>query len=99
MPAVGYEEAMDVLRGWSGKWVTVVAFVEPGVSLWPLTGFLNCEDGAHHTLRATIEPKGTRIAFPFGTFHGAGWIPGQEGRGLSVEQGATRVDVFLDDEL
>jgi len=88
---------MDVLRGWSGKWVTVVAFVEPGVSLRPLSGFLNCEDGAHHTLRATIEPMGTRIAFPFGTFHGAGWVLGHEGRGLSVEQGATRVDVFLDD--
>ena len=99
MPAVGYEEAMDVLRGWSGKWVTVVAFVEPGVSLRPLSGFLSLEDDVHHTLRATIEPKGTRIAFPLGTFHAAGWIPGQEGVGLSVEQGATRVDVFLDDEL
>jgi hypothetical protein len=93
-----YEEAMEVLRGWAGRWVTVIAFVEPGVSLRPLTGFLSCEDGAHHILRAIIEPHGTRIAFPIGTFHSAGWVPGQEGRGLSVEQGATRVDVFLDDE-
>jgi len=62
-----YEEAMEVLRGWSGHWVTVVAFVEPGVSLRPLSGFLSCEDGAHHILRATIDPPGTRIAFPIGT--------------------------------
>ena len=89
---------MDVLRGWSGKWVTVIAFVEPGVSLRPLSGFLTCEDGEHRTLRARIDPGGTRIAFPVGTFHGAGWVAGQEGRGLSVEQGATRVDVFLEDE-
>lgn len=92
-----YEEAMDVLRGWSGHWVTVIAFVEPGVSLRPLSGFLSFEDGPHHTLRATINPPGTRIAFPVGTFHSAGWVVGQEGRGLSVEQGATRVDVFADD--
>jgi hypothetical protein len=59
---------------------------------------LTCEDGEAHTLRATIQPSGIRIAFPIGTFHGAGWVPGQEGRGLSVEQGATRVDVFLEDE-
>jgi hypothetical protein len=95
---VDYEEAMDVLRGWSGRWVTVIAFVEPGVSLRPLTGFLNCEDGAHHILQATLEPRGTRIAFPIGTFHAAAWIPGQDGRGLSVEQGATRVDVFVEDD-
>jgi hypothetical protein len=94
-----YEEAMDVLRGWSGRWVTVIAFVEPGVSLRPLSGFLTCEDGASHIMRAAINPPGTRVAFPIGTFHSAGWVPGQEGRGLSVEQGATRVDVFLDDEL
>jgi hypothetical protein len=93
-----YEQAMDVLRGWSGRWVTVVAFVEPGVSLWPLAGFLSCEQGARHTLNVSIQPKGTRIAFPAATFHSAEWVPGREGRGLSVEQGATRVDVFLDDD-
>jgi len=92
-----YEEAMDVLRGWSGRWVTVVAFVEPGVSLLPLSGFMTLDDGAHHTLRATIQPPDRRIAFPIGTFHSAAWVPGQEGRGLSVEQGATRVDVFVED--
>jgi hypothetical protein len=92
-----YEEAMDVLRGWSGRWVTVIAFVEPGVSLRPLSGFLSCEDGAGHIMRAAIRPPGTRIAFPIGTFHSAAWVSGQEGRGLSVEQGATRVDVFVDD--
>jgi hypothetical protein len=95
---VGYEEAMDVLRGWSGRWVTVIAFVEPGVSLRPLDGFLACEDGAAHTLRARLEPGNTRIAFPSGLFHGAGWVPGQEGVGLSIEQGATRVDVFVEED-
>jgi hypothetical protein len=92
-----YEEAMDVLRGWSGRWVTVVAFVEPGVSLRPLSGFLSCEEGEHRTLRAAINPPGTRIVFPAGTFHSSDWVEGLEGRGLSVEQGATRVDVFVDD--
>jgi hypothetical protein len=96
--AMDYEEAMKVLRSWSGKWVTIVAFVEPGVSLRPLAGFLTCEDGAHHILRATIHPSGARVAFPIGTFHDASWVPGQEGHGLSIEQGATRVDVFLEDE-
>ncbi len=46
---------------------------------------------------ATIEPEGTRIAFPRATFHEAGWVAGREDRALSVTQGATRVDVFLDD--
>ena len=96
-PCVGYEEAMDVLRGWSGRWVTVIAFVEPGVSLRPIGGFLAYEEGGGRTLRARIEPGGTKIAFPAGTFHGAGWVTGQEGRGLSIEQGATRVDVFVED--
>ena len=93
-----YEEAMEVLRSWSGKWVTVVAFVEPGVSLRPLAGFLTTEDAEHHTLRASIQPGNGRVAFPIGTFHEAGWVAGQEGRGLSVVQGAIRVDVFLEDE-
>ncbi len=90
---------MDVLRGWSGRDVMVVAFVEPGVSLRPLMGELTCEDGARRTLGATIDPPGTRIAFPNATFHEASWVPGHEDRGLSVVQGATRIDVFLDDDL
>jgi hypothetical protein len=101
MPAVGYEEAMDVLRGWSGKWVTVVAFVEPGVSLRPFGGILTIADDEHGMLHAEISPgpgtQAVRLAFPSGLFHDAEWVPGMEGRGLSIEQGATRVDVFLED--
>jgi hypothetical protein len=51
-------------------------------------------------VRATIAGEGgapVRIAFPSGTFHDAEWVPGLEERGLSIEQGATRVDVFVED--
>jgi hypothetical protein len=99
MPWVHYEEAMDVLRGWSDREVIVVAFVEPGVSLRPFGGRLSCEDDEHRTLRASVEDaeRIVRIAFPAATFHEASWVAGRPDRGLSVVQGATRVDVFLED--
>ena len=100
MEDLDYDEAMGVLIGWSGRRVLVVAFVEPGVSLRPFAGVLSVEDEAHGMLRATVtedEGRPIRIAFPSGTFHDAEWVPGLEERGLSIEQGATRVDVFLDD--
>ena len=95
-----YDDAMAVLIGWEGRRVLVVAFVEPGVSLRPFSGRLSVADEGHGVVRAAIEPDHgapVRIAFPSGTFHDAEWVPGLEDRGLSIEQGATRVDVFLDD--
>lgn len=99
MDAMDYDEAMAVLIGWEGHTVMVVAFLEPGVSLTPFVGRLFCEDEGHGMFRATIAPADRppiRIAFPSGTFHEAEWVPGMEERGLSVGQGATRVDVFLE---
>lgn len=98
--AVEYEEAMAVLRGWDGRDVLVVAFLEPGVSLRPFAGVLACEPAGPATLRGTVRADGAqpvRIAFPAGTFHDAAWVPGRAQRGLSVVQGATRVDVFVED--
>jgi hypothetical protein len=95
-----YDEAMAVLIGWQGRRVLVVAFVEPGISLRPMLGTLSVEDQGHGILRAAIAPDAgpaVGIAFPSGTFHDAEWVPGLEERGLSIEQGATRVDVFLED--
>jgi len=94
-----YQQAMDVLRAWAGRTVTVVAFVEPGVSLKPFTGALAVEDPGHGMVRGVITADGAepvRIAFPSGTFHEAAWVPGHEEAGLSVVQGATRVDVFVE---
>jgi hypothetical protein len=91
---------MEVLRSWHGRSVMVVAFVEPGVSLHPFAGDLEIEEPGHGMLRGAVaggDGPPTRIAFPSGTFHEASWVPGHEDRGLSVIQGATRVDVFLED--
>lgn len=100
MEELDYDEAMAVLIGWEGRRVLVVAFVDPGVSLRPFAGILSVSDEGHGVVRASIAPDGAppvRIAFPSGTFHDAEWVPGFEERGLSIEQGATRVDVFLED--
>ncbi|MCW2968686.1 MAG: hypothetical protein JWM71_2458 [Solirubrobacteraceae bacterium] len=100
MRPVDYDEAMGVLIAWEGREVLVVAYVEPGVSLNPFMGRLACEDDGHGVVRGTVTPRsGTpvRIAFPSGTFHEADWSPGLGERGLTVVQGATRVDVFLED--
>ena len=94
-----YDQAMDVLRSWAGRTVTIVAFVEPGVSLHPFSGSLTIEDPGHGMIRGVVAADGAepvRIAFPSGTFHEADWVPGQAERGLTVVQGATRVDVWLE---
>lgn len=101
MDDLDYDEAMGVLIGWEGRRVLVVAFVEPGVSLRPFAGRLSVTDDDRGVVRGAIDPEDgrdpVRIAFPSGTFHDAEWVPGMEERGLSIEQGATRVDVFLED--
>src|SRR5438105_4234905 len=100
MDELDYDEAMGVLIAWEGRQVLVVAFVDPGVSLRPFAGRLSVADDGHGVVRAEIAPDDgppVRIAFPSATFHDAEWVPGLEERGLSIEQGATRVDVFLED--
>jgi hypothetical protein len=95
-----YDDAMAVLIGWEGRRVLVVAFVDPGVSLRPFAGALSVDDDGRGVVRASIAGDGTppvRIAFPAATFHDAEWVPGFQDAGLSIEQGATRIDVFLDE--
>lgn len=95
-----YDDAMAVLIGWEGRRVLVVAFVDPGVSLRPYTGTLSVADEGRGVVRATVtaaDAPPLRVAFPSATFHDAEWVPGLEERGLSIEQGATRVDVFLEE--
>lgn len=91
---------MDVLAGWEGREVLVVAFVAPGFSLLPMRGRLALQDAGGSTVRAAVSPcagEPVRIAFPVATFHEAAWVSGHEGRGLSITQGATRVDIFCED--
>jgi hypothetical protein len=100
MGGMDYDEAMGVLIAWEGRVVLVVAFVDPGVSLHPFAGRLASEDNGHGVVRAAVTPgagEPVRIAFPSGTFHEADWVPGLEERALTIVQGATRVDVFLED--
>ena len=96
-----YDEAMGILCSWEGHAVMVIAFVEPGVSLRPFGGILTITDDEHGMLHAEVTPgpdtQAVRIAFSSGLFHDAEWVPGMEERGLSIEHGATRVDVFLEE--
>jgi hypothetical protein len=100
MEAMDYDDAMGVLCSWEDRLVLVVAFMDPGVSLPPFYGLLSCNAESPSMIRASIHvgaAQPVRIAFPSGTFHDAEWIPDMEERGLSIEQGATRVDIFLED--
>ena len=100
MDELDYDDAMAVLIGWEGRRVLVVAFMGPGVSLAPLRGTLAVADDARGVVRAAIGTGAgappVRIAFPSATFHDARWVPGRAGRAISIEQGATRVDVFVE---
>jgi len=85
---------MEVLLEWEGRDVVVVPFLGPGISLEPLAGTLKLE----HPRRGVVCLRfdSMTIALPKATFIEAGWVPGREDNGLSVVQGAARVDVFLD---
>ena len=85
---------MAVLADWSGREVIVVPFMGPGMALRQLAGVLDVRQPDRGVVRLRF-PEMT-IALPRATFLEAGWVPGQEGRGLSVLQGGARVDVFLD---
>lgn len=89
-----WEEAMEVLAGWAGRTVVVVPYLEPGISLEPVVAPLRVERPRSGVVR--LDLPGMPVALRRATFLEAGWVPGQERRGLSVVQGAARVDVFLD---
>ena len=89
-----WEEAIAVLDGWSGRTVVVIAFLEPGLSLAPVTAPLRLEHPERGVVR--LDVPGLPVALRRATFIEAGWVPGQEERGLAVTQGGTRIDVFLE---
>ncbi len=91
-----WTEATDVLRGWGGRRVVVIPYLTPGLSVDILRGVLEVEDAGRATVRAKVD--GTTITLPRATFISASWVPGHDGDGLSVVQGAARVDVFLETE-
>ena len=89
-----WQDAMSVLGGWEGRRAVVVPYVEPGISLALVHATLALQRDRDGIVR--LELPGTPIALRRSTFIEAEWVPGQEGRGLTVVQGGTRVDVFLD---
>jgi hypothetical protein len=94
---VTWEEAVAVLRGWEGRAAVVVPFLLPGISLTPFAGVISLEQPRDGVVRLRLGPQPEPFISLFrATFIEAGWVAGREGRGLSVVQGGTRVDVFLD---
>jgi hypothetical protein len=89
-----WDDVTEVLEDWSGRDVVVVPFLQPGISLEPAVATLAVERPRQGVLR--LDVPGMPIALRRATFIEAGWVPGQEERGLSVVQGGVRVDVFLD---
>ena len=85
---------MAVLAEWGGREVVVVPFIGPGIALQQLAGALTIEQPERGVVRLRFPEMA--IALPRATFIDAEWVPGQEGRGLTVLQGGARVDVFLD---
>lgn len=94
-PEMEWDEAVTVLEGWEGRDVVVVPFLSPGISLEPTVAPLVLERPGRGVVR--IDLPTMPIALRRATFIEAGWVPGQDERGLSVVQGGVRVDVFLDD--
>lgn len=89
-----WEDAVTVLEEWEGRDVVVVPFLSPGISLEPTVAPLVLERAGRGVVR--IDLPTMPIALRRSTFIEAGWVPGQDERGLSVVQGGVRVDVFLD---
>lgn len=87
---------MALLAEWGGRRVIVVPFIGPGMALRQLAGALALDQPSRGVVRLRFPEMA--IALPRATFIDAGWVPGQEGRGLSVVQGGARVDIFLDAE-
>ena len=89
-----WDDAMEVLDAWAGRTVVVVAYLEPGLSLVPVTAPLRLDRSRPGVVK--LDMPGLPVALRRATFLEADWVPGQEERGLSVVQGGTRVDVFLE---
>ena len=89
---------MAVLRGWEGRDVVIVPILDPGISLTPFAGPLALAEPKQGVLRVRVQPDGEPYISLFrATFISAEWVAGREDRGLSIVQGGTRVDVFVDE--
>jgi hypothetical protein len=94
---VTWDDAVAILRAWEGRGAVIVPFLLPGISLSPFSGTLQLEEPKAGVLRLRLAPEPEPYISLFrATFIEAGWVSGREQRGLSVVQGGTRVDVFLD---
>lgn len=94
---MSWDEAVAILRRWEGRGALVVPFLLPGISLTPFAGVLALEEPKAGVLRLRLGPEPEPYISLFrATFLEAGWVAGREETGLSVLQGGTRVDVFLD---
>ena len=92
-----WEEAAAVLRGWEGRGVVIVPFLLPGISLTPFAGPLAVTEPRPGVLRLRVEPwEEPYVSLFRATFLEAGWVSGRTEQGLSIVQGGTRVDVFVD---
>ena len=75
----------------------IVPILEPGISLTPFSGQLAVSEPRRGVLRVSAGPyEEPYISLFRATFIEAAWVPGREEQGLSVVQGGTRVDVFID---
>ncbi|MDQ3740462.1 MAG: hypothetical protein M3389_05905 [Actinomycetota bacterium] len=94
---MNWDEAAAVLREWEGRGVVIVPFLLPGISLTPFAGPLVVDEPRGGVLRVRVEPhEEPYISLFRATFLEAGWVSGRDGQGLSIMQGGTRVDVFVD---
>ncbi len=92
-----WDDAADVLRSWQGRGVVIVPFLLPGISLTPFAGPLVVSEPKAGVLRVRVEPHDEPYISLFrATFLEGGWVAGREESGLSIMQGGTRVDVFVD---
>ncbi len=92
-----WDDVAAILRGWEGRAVVIVPFLLPGISLTPFAGPLFLEEPKAGVLRVRVEPGGEPYISLFrATFISGGWVTGREGQGLSIVQGGTRVDVFVE---
>ena len=94
---MSWDDVAAVLRGWQGRSVVIVPFLLPGISLTPFAGPLVVEEPKVGVLRVRVEPHAEPYISLFrATFLEGGWVAGREERGLTIVQGGTRVDVFVD---
>lgn len=96
---MNWDDAVAVLREWEGRGVVIVPILDPGISLTPFSGALSVDEPKGGVVRIRTDPHYEPYISLFrATFISAGWVRGREDQGLSIVQGGTRVDVFVEEE-